>query len=283
MNKRNFFLERFISASGAVFLVRKMMTRGKRFVLVFHGVSTQHYKDVPTDIQPYLDQQDLEYVLRWIGKRFAFLSPQDFFESDKPGVLVTFDDGLANNHDVALPILKQLGIPAVFFVCTQHVIDPKNWLHYFRKMAKRQWGDRAQKDPVAAECYDGLSPEKLRACVSSGLVTVGSHTVSHPVLADLSEAELWHEVAESKAFLEKNTAQPVDFFAFPAGVYDRHVTETVRKAGYRAAFAEDSKELGLPAFEIPRIGIYSADPGYLSLKLSGLYKRPITKRYFNSI
>jgi hypothetical protein len=65
----------------------------------------------------------------------------------------------------------------------------------------------------------------------------------------------------------------VDLFAYPTGDYDSRVIAAVKRAGYRAAFACDSKRLGDPIYEIPRIGIYSADRDYLAVKFSGLHRR----------
>jgi len=48
-----------------------------------------------------------------------------------------------------------------------------------------------------------------------------------------------------------------------------------REVGYRAAFAVESRKLGAPLFEIPRIGLYSSDHAYLDSKLSGLHRRPV--------
>ena len=75
--------------------------------------------------------------------------------------------------------------------------------------------------------------------------------------------------------LEAMTGQRVDWFACPAGDYDRRVAQAVRAAGYRWAFALVPKRVGLAQYEIPRVDISFPYPYYLDAKLSGLHQRPI--------
>jgi peptidoglycan/xylan/chitin deacetylase (PgdA/CDA1 family) len=48
-------------------------------------------------------------------------------------MMVTFDDGYRSCHDVALPILRQLGVPATFFIATSFVADRK--LYWWERIA----------------------------------------------------------------------------------------------------------------------------------------------------
>ncbi len=107
------------------------------------------------------------------------------------------------------------------------------------------------------------------------MVTIGSHTVSHPHLTQCAKEQLVSELVESRRFLQTVTGQAIDLFAYPTGDYNRRVVEAVQDAGYRVAFVEDLRKMGFSAFEIPRIGLYASSPAYLSLKLSGLHRRPI--------
>ena len=66
--------------------------------------------------------------LRWVTKHATPIGLQDLFAWSsgqrsflKPPVLITFDDGYRNNLTIAAPILKELGIPAVFFVTTGYI------------------------------------------------------------------------------------------------------------------------------------------------------------------
>jgi len=260
--------------TGITTLSRRLLTWQKRFVLTFHGISSQKYPGIPLGVQPYLSAVDLHVILTWVGARFSFLTPQEFLETDIPGVLLTFDDGLANNFTQAVPVLEEFSAPAVFFVATQHISNPNNWLTANRRIACQGWGSiDAIPRALAAEFYDGLSETQLAECVQHPLITIGSHTVSHPYLTHCNPKDLRRELTVSKEYLETFTLTPIHLFAYPTGDYNQNVTQAVIETGYQSAFVMDSQNLGAPRYEIPRVGIYNAAQHYLSLKLSGLHRR----------
>jgi peptidoglycan/xylan/chitin deacetylase (PgdA/CDA1 family) len=217
----------------------------------------------------------LATVLGWLSPRFSFLTPEEFFAA-QPGVLLTFDDGMANNYLQALPILEQYSAPAVFFVTTQHLKDPSNWLPAIRRQAGMVSQDQSRvPGEIARDLFDGMSEDQLRSCGDHPLITVGSHTVSHSRLPGCENRTLDWELKESRSYLEQVSGSPVKLFAYPSGDYDRRVAEAVQAAGYEAAFAEEPLGLGMDRFEIPRIGVYSDAHSYLSAKLSGLFQPPL--------
>ncbi len=234
---------------------------------------------MPAEAQPRLCTEELRTTLAWIKERFAFLTPEQLLCGDQPGILLTFDDGFANNFTNALPVLEEVHAPAVFFVTTQHVSDPKDWLPATLRqaeLARQFWSDISES--VESNLWNGMSIEQLRRAAESPLITIGSHTISHPSLIHCDDKTLEQEVCGSKSFLEEQIGKEVDLFAYPTGQYDQRVLQAVADAGYRAAFVEESRSLGPVAFEIPRIGIYESSAGYLGLKLSGFFRRPITSR-----
>ncbi len=87
--------------------------------------------------------------------------------------------------------------------------------------------------------------EQLAAMDASGLVTLGAHTVSHPVLAALDEESLAAEVAGSRdALASLRSFRPV--FAYPYGdaaAIGGRVKSAVRQAGFEAAFTTEEKSL----------------------------------------
>lgn len=103
-----------------------------------------------------------------------------------------------------------------------------------------------------------MSWDEARALVASGLVTMGSHTLTHRNLKDLDIAEARREISESKRILERELDRPIDLFAYPFGNpandYTEEVKAAVREAGFRASFSVvlGLVEPGADLYELPR-------------------------------
>lgn len=270
----NRLLLRAFHASGLASALRVLFARSGRFVIELHGVPRVRDRSLPLALRPCIVRDELASALRWLGQRFDFLSPYEFLAGNRTGLLVTFDDGFANQATEALPVLEALRVPAIFFVTTRHVEDPVDWLPFVREMLAEH-GVGAAEPSALNHLFDGMSLELLQRCAESPWITIGSHTVHHPFLDRSDDAELRAELEDSRQFLEHATGKTIDLLAYPTGAYDARVARAAEAAGYRAAFTEDSRGLGLGRFEIPRIGLYSADPAYLAAKVSGLHRRPL--------
>ena len=109
-----------------------------------------------------------------------------------------------------------------------------------------------------------LSVEDIQKLSLEPLVTIGSHSVSHEILPNLSRNELEKEISMSKCMLEQWIHKPVKHFAYPDGKYDLTVAELVKKAGYKTA-----SRIGLGIFrsnhlfEINRLAVGAGDNNYL--------------------
>lgn len=81
--------------------------------------------------------------------------------------------------------------------------------------------------------FESMTWDELRS-LSPELITIGSHTVSHPILTKLSLDEMRFEIEESKRWLEQSLNRPVEYFCYPNGDMNEEIVDTVR-AAYRAA------------------------------------------------
>lgn len=91
---------------------------------------------------------------------------------------------------------------------------------------------------VTAE-YAGADFDALRA-LDAGLVEIGSHTITHPILTRCTDDELAGELVGSRARLERELGRPVTSFCYPNGMpadYDARVARAVAAAGYACAVA----------------------------------------------
>lgn len=100
-----------------------------------------------------------------------------------------------------------------------------------------------------------VSVGQLRKLSEDG-VEIGAHSVTHPNMRLLSDAEIAVEVAESRRVLQEILDKPITGFAYPSGFYDDRVVEAVKNAQFDYAL---STEPGLNrssdnAFLIERMG-----------------------------
>ena len=103
--------------------------RARLSILIFHRVAER-----PDPLFPdRLDAERFDDVLQWVGRWFNVLAldvaVQRLVEQRLPprAMAITFDDGYADNHDVALPVLRRHGMPATFFIATAFVDGGRMW------------------------------------------------------------------------------------------------------------------------------------------------------------
>jgi peptidoglycan/xylan/chitin deacetylase (PgdA/CDA1 family) len=106
-----------------------------------------------------------------------------------------------------------------------------------------------------------MTGEEVRTLVADGLMTIGAHTVTHPVLSGLGAAACLREVTESKFACEALIGASVEAFAYPYGDHDAKACEAVKSAGFafacsvkRAPAIAKSDVFALPRIYIPNLG-----------------------------
>jgi peptidoglycan/xylan/chitin deacetylase (PgdA/CDA1 family) len=118
----------------------------------------------------------------------------------------------------------------------------------------REVTPRFAPTPAEREEFDLASWEELRR-LDPAVVTIGSHTLTHPILPTTPPAELETEVRDSRKLLERGLQRPVELFAYPNGAHDAAAEASVRKH-YRAAVTTVRGWVrgGVDAYRLPRLG-----------------------------
>lgn len=186
-------------------------------VLMYHQV----LDDNPIDRRPTpyeVSLADFENQLDVLKRNnFVTLSLSELMDlsnagslwKDKKYVVITFDDGYADNYMNAFPALLRRNFSATFFVIANRIGTPgfMTW----------EQVDEMQRH--------GMS--------------IQSHTLNHQPLATLNDDDIRLESRESRSFLSQRLQRPVDFISFPHGSYDDRVLQAVADAGYLAWCTSD--------------------------------------------
>lgn len=120
-------------------------------------------------------------------------------------VALTFDDGYMDAYTTAFPLLQQYGFVATFYVITGF---------------------------VGNQGYMGWN--ELQALQAAGM-EIGSHSISHPNLTALSQAQRDEQLLSSRQRLQEVLGTPIRSFCYPSGLFDATVQQAVRDAGYTNA------------------------------------------------
>ena len=262
-------------------------------ILMYHGIVTE-------------GAQALAAQLRYLVRHFKVVSLEAMVGRLENGsapaaneVVLTFDDGLRNNLSVVYPILRQLQVPATFFVCpglvetgkwlwnhevrcrlqtlaapalaevktslpatgttVEEIVEWTKTLHLPQRREAEQIIRQAtpgfRATPAQQIAFDIMNWEDLLS-LDPSLITVGSHTMSHPILSTLTQEEIESELVESRHCLEQHLQRPAEFFCYPNGSYDARTYQAVKKI-YRAAVTTESGVVGrrnsLDLHRLPRI------------------------------
>ena len=222
-------------------------------VLCYHAVNPTW--EAALSVRP----EELERQVRHLVDRgWQALTLSDALAHPRTGTFaLTFDDAFASVLGLARPLLDDLGVPATVFVPTAWPgrEDPMTWPGI---------------DGWLGGPYEGelrcLAWDELGALADSGW-EVGAHTVTHPRLTTLGDAELAEELASSKAACERALSRPCPTLAYPYGDVDDRVAEAAAAAGYAHAVTLDVHRPLSQRW--PRVGLYNRDSGVRTrLKLS---------------
>jgi peptidoglycan/xylan/chitin deacetylase (PgdA/CDA1 family) len=129
-NKREFLARRMRDA-GVLRLLERFGRRPGFLALTYHRIGTPadapYYAPIwaasPGAFREQMERLRDSYRVVTLDEAVALAEAG--FDVKEPTALVTFDDGYRDNYEVALPILRELGVPAAFFLPTAFLNEPR--------------------------------------------------------------------------------------------------------------------------------------------------------------
>jgi len=207
-------------------------------ILCYHRINPWYREDAIT-----VSPRSFKYHLSYLSlKGFRFITLDEYIKQtshSSKDVIITFDDGFADNLWFALEVLKKFKITPIIFLTVSYIGIDKIFARYQNK----------EKDRF-------LNWEEVIKMSKDG-VEFGSHTLTHPFLTKITRQQAEKEIIDSKKIIEDKTGKEVKFFCYPYGNYNSEIIEIVEKSGYKAAVTNRKKNMKITKFTLPRIGIYS--------------------------
>lgn len=183
-------------------------------VLIYHRVGSGSGTQVDLPLALFEQQMDVLAASRRVvsldAALHALASPVAL---PVDPVVVTFDDGTADYVDTALPVMRERGIASTLYVATGHVEEGLAFPHGGRPLS---WAG-------------------LREALSTGLVTIGSHTHGHVLLDRVDGPTAADELDRSSDLLGERLEVVVDHFAYPKALVGSAAAQREVRSRFRSA------------------------------------------------
>jgi len=208
-----------------------------------------------------------ESCVNWLSKNgFQFISMKDLekiskgeLDFPKGAVIITADDGWQTNYESIVPVAVKNKTPVTIFLNPGIVENGDAYWWSYVSAANRQKiinqsaeyykglenEERVQKiNEIAAQVKlkrEALTIEQVKELSNTDLISMQSHTISHPILPKCSDEKSANEITGAKKIIEGWTAKPVTHFAYPNGDYTQREMTTLANNGYTMAFTTNQR------------------------------------------
>jgi peptidoglycan/xylan/chitin deacetylase (PgdA/CDA1 family) len=213
-------------------------------MLLYHRVGAGD-REIDLPIEAFESQ------LAYLAEHEIVLRLEEALEGKQAGrVVATFDDGLRDFHEHALPLLVRYRIPAILYLATGFVDGE---------------GPSNPSD-------EALSWSQLREAMSTGLITVGSHTHSHANLAKSDERLADEEMRRSKGLIESRLGVSCRHFAYPWSVASASAERAARRHFDTAALTwATNRRRDIDPYRLGRLPVLRNDvPLFFRTKVKGM-------------
>ena len=225
-------------------LLRKYQNDSGNRIILYHAIGTK--LDFDTYGISISKKKFLEHII-YLKDNYKIIPIDESYKNnlDRKTISITFDDGYKDNL-YALEICEKYNIPFTLYITTGFI----GQLNY-------------------------LSKEDIQKFSKSNLCVLGTHSVTHPHLNELSYNEQYKELEESKKTLEDIVGYPITHFSYPHGCYNNDTIDIIEKLGYNIISSSHiglNNKNNLELKKLKRIEIVASDTlRNLERKILGYY------------
>lgn len=250
-----------------------------------------------------------ENVLKWlVANKYTFISTEKLYkiilagiEPDERMVCITFDDGWNKNLEL-IDLIGKYRVPVTIFIPTEAVEEGNYWFEYasisgqerytnikkkehFKKLPENEFVEKVRKlkqtYSLSRSC---ITMDEMLQISQHELITIGSHTITHPILDKSSRKKQEQELIESKAQLKNWLKKDISFLAYPNGDFNELTIAIAKQCGYKLCFSTmlDSIDLkSVNPYIIPRRAMNDNGGYYENIaKILGIWQKVYFKNKF---
>lgn len=139
-------------------------------------------------------------------------------------VMISFDDSREEHYTIADKELSKYGFKGVYFIMTVALNRPG----YMTKEQVKQLADEGN--------------------------TIGSHTWNHSNVKNYIDDDWGKQIDKPSKQLEEITGKPIQYFAYPFGLWNKQAAKEIKQKGFKAAFQlTEKRDEDFPQFTIRRM------------------------------
>ena len=244
-----------------------------------------------------------EKMLKWLqsgGYRFISTSELNTIIQQKSKTqklaYISFDDGWKGNIEL-MESINKYKVPVTFFITTDALKEGNFWWEYsliegqkkysgiqeveeFKKLPENVFNEKVA---ILKHNYrlkrSSITFDDLIELNKNEFITIGSHSVTHPILIRCSRETQIKELMESKETLSKLLNKSVDYLAFPNGDYNDDTLAFTKQCGYKMSFTTNPGVIDVDnvnPYTIPRNALYDSGGYYENIsKILGVWQKLI--------
>jgi peptidoglycan/xylan/chitin deacetylase (PgdA/CDA1 family) len=223
-------------------------------------------------------------IVLLLKNKFHFLTQDDVIaisnnqkEFPKGGVIITVDDGWESNEENIVAIANKYKVPVTIFISTEPIENGNYWWPYVDYAERNNIGSftisNLKKAPnkerelaikqikkTVTLPREAMTIQQIKSIAKSEYLTIGGHTITHPILINCDDEQSFKELKDSKTIIENWIGETIISFAYPNGDYGTREIEYLKKLNYKIAYTTKPLPLTKTAlshiYELPRFIVF---------------------------